>query len=176
MRSEEEAFEIAVTKTIHKEGAPNTEDGDRGGTTVYGISQAFLSRISGGPVSSGHVLGLSLKDAKDIYRLYFWLQPRIHKLHDDALREAVFDQGVNRGPENSVKSLQKAYSALSKRNLAIDGILGPKTLEAVTTVDAAAMLKQFVKESQIAYARIVQVNQSQAKFLVGWLNRTWTYI
>lgn len=176
MSPESEAFEKAVTLTIEREGKPSDVKGDKGGATKYGISQRFLQSISDGPVTSGFVMGLSLSDAKEIYRNHFWYRPKIHKIPSDALRECVFDQGVNRGASIAVMNLQAAVTKTSGIKLLKDGILGPKTIDAIYHCsDKAALGMAFIKESQLSYARLVEFDPSQAKFIEGWIARTWYY-
>lgn len=176
MRNEAEAFDLAVAKTIGLEGDPNTVAGDKGGTTKFGISKAFLQSISNGPVTSAFVLTLSYTDAKEIYRVHFWHKPKIHRIPDDQLREIVFDQGVNRGTHDAVCNLQKAIISILKKNLAIDGVLGPKTIDAIHSLgDMHALVLAFIRESQLAYIRIVKDDVTQLKFLSGWIDRTWKY-
>lgn len=170
-----DAFEKALEKTLRNEGGTANVTHDKGGTTNHGISKAFLEKLSGGPVSSAYVLSLKMPEVIEIYRSHFWLKPKFQRIPFPALREAVFDQGVNRGPASAVKDLQRAIMKLSGLPLAIDGDIGPKTLSALEALDEDALLLSFMRESQMSYLKIVQSDHSQVKFLIGWIARTWTY-
>jgi len=74
----------------------------------------------------------------------------------------VFDCAVNSGPSRSIKLLQGACPGL-----AIDGVIGPKTLEAAKAVDPVLV----VNAREAFVRRIVARDATQAKFLGGWLNR-----
>lgn len=174
---ESEAFELAFEKTIEAEGPENHVKGDKGGVTKYGISKALLELISGGPVSNSFVLGLTKSDAKEILRKHFWYQPKIHRIYDNKIREIVFDQAVNRSPFSAIVNLQRALKNTSSPKVEVDGLLGIQTLEAIVEAkDRAALVRQFVLESQLSYVRIVEAQGHQVKFLRGWLSRAWSYL
>lgn len=175
MKSESESFDAAVSWTIDVEGKPNEVPGDRGGTTKWGISRAFLQSISDGPVTSSFVLGLSYSDAKEIYRNHFWYKPKIHKIPSDRIRHVLFDQAVNRGPNAAIKNLQSALIIVSKRNIEADGVIGSQTINAVREFDSDDLFLSFIQESQLSYVSLVKSDITQLKFLSGWLNRTWKY-
>lgn len=175
MLQKNDSFDIAVTKTLANEGFSSNILHDKGGATKYGISKRFLEGVSGGPVSSSYVMGLTIKDAKDIYRDHFWNKPKICKIPNERIREIVFDQGVNRGPASAIKILQRAVVRMTGKALAVDGLLGPKTFEVIASLDGDALRLSFMRECQISYARLAQQDPTQIKFLVGWIDRTWTY-
>ena len=83
----------------------------------------------------------------------------------------LFDFGVNSGPTNVFKILQRALNKLGQSVGAIDGIVGRKTREALIKADKGLLIKQLLNERDIFYRKIVAVNPDQEVFLKGWLNR-----
>lgn len=176
MNLEQAAFEKAFEKTMLNEGIKSNDPLDLGGATKFGISKRFLETVTGGPVTTAYVMGLSFSDAKEIYRVHFWYAPKIHRIHDDEMREAVFDQAVNRGPANAVIQFQTAINRVTGSDLDLDGAIGALTLEAFLKAESFEVRLAFIQECHRAYARIAKNNPTQLRFLLGWLDRAWTYI
>jgi len=53
-----------------------------------------------------------------------------------------------------------------------DGKLGPKTLAALNEADEALFIARYALAKIARYAELVRRDRSQAKFLLGWINRT----
>jgi len=108
--------------------------------------------------------------AAPIYKKYFW---DAMKLDDfpNRIDFILFDFGVNSGPTNAFKILQRALNKLGQSVGAIDGIVGRKTREALIKADKGLLIKQLLNERDIFYRKIVAVNPDQEVFLKGWLNR-----
>jgi lysozyme family protein len=78
---------------------------------------------------------------------------------------AVFDFSVNAGSNRSIKLLQQAVGVVD------DGLIGPATLKAVNNSDLKETLEQFSAAKESFYKGIVDKNQTQVKFIKGWLAR-----
>lgn len=176
MNQEQAAFEVAFSNLMIREGYISNDPIDKGGATKYGISKRFLELVTGGPVTTAFVMGLSLSDAKEIYRTHFWYAPKFHRIHDDQMRECVFDQGVNRGTHQAGVMFQTAINSFGLTKLSVDGSVGPKTIEAFSSLDPFKVRLAFIKECQLAYARIAKNDPTQLRFLIGWISRSWTYL
>lgn len=123
--SDDAAFERALRFTLMNEGGLLEADaahdqGDPGGETYRGITQATLDRLGIDRSPSD----LSDDEIRAIYREHYW-RP-VAGLGDllEGLRFAAFDAAVQHGPENAVRLAQGAVGA------ARDGVLGAKTREA----------------------------------------------
>lgn len=159
-------FDEAFSHVIGVEGAYSNDPYDHGGPTKYGITQDTLAGYRGKPVSADDVKNLQLAEAKLIYRSRYW-----NAIAGDGIKSALvatilFDQAVNRGAVTAVQSMQLVLGVKS------DGVLGPKTLEALNASEPRSVSFKFICAAQEHYARIVQKNNSQAVFLVGWLRRS----
>lgn len=100
---------------------------DRGGATKYGISKRVLSEWRGHDVSSAAVQAMTEAEARDIYQDMF-LKPWVD-IHDDWLKEFLFDCGVHHGVGQAKRWLQAAL------HVEVDGVIGPETKAAMATAD-----------------------------------------
>ena len=108
----DEAFDILIG---HEGGHVDHPD-DPGGETKYGISKRSYPEVN--------IAGLTLDDAKAIYRRDYWDRVRADELPSE-LRFLLFDAAVNAGVAQSIKWLQRAVGARD------DGVIGPITLAAI---------------------------------------------
>jgi lysozyme family protein len=145
-----DAFQRAFEVVIGHEGGYVNDPRDPGGETKYGISKRANPDVD--------IRNLTLAKAQWIYRQRYWLP-----LHADAMPEAVavqvFDAAVNHGLKPATRMMQRALQVPD------DGIIGPVTLRAMTTVEDARFLAHFAAERLTFYTD-----------LAGWdvYGRGWT--
>ncbi|WP_051286703.1 glycoside hydrolase family 108 protein [Megalodesulfovibrio gigas] len=88
------------------------------------------------------------------------------------LREVLCDIVVNMGAGRATCLLQEgANRASGQARLSVDGVIGPKTLAAVSRREPRALALDVCAVRLDAYTRIVARRPSQGKFLRGWRNR-----
>lgn len=144
------AFDRAFEIVIGHEGGLSDDPRDPGGLTRYGISKRAHPTVD--------VRNLTLAQAKQIYLARYWLP-----LHADAMPDAVavqvFDAAVNHGIKAATRMMQRALQVEA------DGVLGPVTLTAMTTIDDARFAARFAAERLLYYTD-----------LAGWesFGRGWT--
>lgn len=93
--------------------------------TKYGVTGKTLAASLGKPsVTAERVKAMTLAEAEKIYRQSYWTQSGGDVL-PKGLDYAVFDMGVNSGPNRAVKVLQKVLGVKQ------DGWIGEATLAAV---------------------------------------------
>ena len=82
---------------------------------------------------------------------------------------SIFDWVVNSGR----RGIKKAQIVANKfgANLVIDGIVGNKTLEAISAIDPEAFLKEYHEMQRTFYKNLAAKDSTQEDFLKGWLNR-----
>lgn len=119
-------FEEALRLVLRREGGYVNHPSDPGGETMHGITLR-VARMHG---YSGSMRDMPFSVAADIYRATYWNAIQAEKLPED-LRFHVFDAAVNSGPSQAVKWLQACAGVTG------DGIVGPKTIAAASTVSAA---------------------------------------
>lgn len=146
---------------------------DRGGATKFGVTQRLLNEyleVNDAPYMDVRFLSKPL--AKDVYSQMKWKPALLDQVYNATHALIFFDQFINQHPHIVVERLQRSLNrCLRHSRLKVDGILGPKTLEAFNRAGKSVMI-DFIQESQVYYASIARSNPSQLVFLVGWLKRT----
>jgi lysozyme family protein len=117
-----------------------------------------------------HLKLLKEDEAMSIIRLRYVETNGIDRIPDEGLQAQVIDDSVLSGPFLAVKDLQKAVS------VSVDGIIGPQTLGAISRVGYKTVCSRLVVERSLRLARHVAANPDQLVFLVGWLNRSLSFI
>lgn len=166
--------EEIIAKTIKNEGGFVCDSSDHGGATKYGITEKTARRHG----FTGPMIELPLETAVDIYRGEYWKYDEVLELSPE-LAARLFDFGVTAGPGTAVEILQSALSALSGQVVIADGILGPKSVKVLQTVlksrrNADKILLKTVEAGIcLHYVTIVNRDETQQKFIFGWLSRLW---
>lgn len=146
---------------LEEEGGWSNNPHDPGGATMKGVIQTVYNRYR-------HLKGLptrtvrSITDAElaEIYEDSYW-----KKVRGDDLPSGpdlfTFDGGVNSGPKQSIKWLQRAVGAKA------DGTFGDKTLAAVRKADPA----ETVRKEAASRLSMLQALKNWKYFGKGWGNR-----
>lgn len=126
-------FDDAFTRLIGHEGGYVSPErailnDDPGGETRYGISRRSYP--------GEDIAGMTLERAKLIYQRDFW-GPAGCDAVPDAAKFDLFDAAVNSGPRQAIRLLQRAVQE------ADDGILGPRTVQAVQSMQPARLVARF---------------------------------
>lgn len=145
-------FNEAVTKTLLREGgARYTETpGDTGGATKYGISQRAYPKLD--------IKNLTEQTARDLYFQDYWVPLSCGEIIDQGVAELLFDSAVNMGVGATKKIAEHA--------------LGSAYSSTAVNSAGAKFAPCFVVARIARYAAICTHDPSQAKFLLGWINRT----
>jgi lysozyme family protein len=122
------SFDDAFERLIGHEGGLVDHPSDPGGLTKFGISQRTYP--------GEDIRGMTLDRAKALYRRDFW-GPAGCDAVPPGLRFDLFDMAVNAGVRRAVQTLQRAAGETD------DGILGPRTLQAISTMPPARLLARF---------------------------------
>jgi lysozyme family protein len=162
-------FDPAFQKVLHDEGGFKLTDipGDRGGMTYAGISRKANPNWPGWTLVDHKEFGEVLTEmVRKFYKSNYWDRIRGDDLTVQAIAENIFNFAVNTGTTVAVKLAQLIVGT------APDGAIGPATIEKLNNVDAEAFKKAYALAKIARYADICNKNRSQAKFLLGWINRT----
>jgi len=168
----------ALRFTLRWEGSKFTDDpADPGKATSHGISYRFLKNLpvkdadfnADGSITWQDVHAIDAEIAIRIYRRFFWESLRGDKLPGN-LAMVMFDTAVNCGRSRAVKWLQ--YGLGVKQ----DGILGPRTVEAVGVLnevcpDATGVLGRLVIACRRAHYLTLTEQMWAKKYINGWLAR-----
>lgn len=132
-------FEPALACVNVHEGGKDDDKRDPGGRTAYGVTQARYNqylRDQGRPRAD--VWDITARERVAIWRTYYWDVMRADEL-PAGLDYAVFDGGVNSGPAQAVKWLQRAVNDVCAKSgegpILVDGQMGTNTLAAVNRID-----------------------------------------
>lgn len=156
------AFKKALDFTLRWEGGYVNDSDDPGGETNMGISKSQYSNID--------IKNLTKKEAKKIYYADYWIKSNCQNL-PGKIGIIVFDTAVNMGVRIATRMLQKAINRYSKEIIVVDGMIGPKTIEALKTIkDFDLLVYKFLMYRFTRYATIAEGRKE--KFLRGWILRT----
>lgn len=167
-------FEDAFKIVLGFEGGYVNDPNDKGGETNYGITAATLesAKAKGWIPSNISIRNLKLSHAKTIYKNGYWNAVKADDL-PYPLDLIMFDMAVNHGVNTAIKLLQKTLNSMLDFDLAVDGIIGPKTMAAVeklTNTDHLRCLCAYILLNRVEfYTSIIQSNKTQEKFFKGWI-------
>lgn len=158
-------FEKAFRKTLRFEGGYVNNPNDSGGKTKYGITE----KVARGYGYQGEMKNLPLNFARKVYKTGYWDANQLDHCPSQLLAENVFDCAVNCGVRTATKLLQQVLGAT------VDGVIGSETLDAVVkaleTIGEKALVAAYLDGREVKYHGICANDQSQTKFLKGWLAR-----
>lgn len=126
-------FDTAFHKLLGHEGGYVNHPNDPGGETNWGVTIA-VARQHG---YTGPMKDLPVETAKDIYKKMYWDAVKAEEL-PPVLRYATFDAAVNSGVAQAVRWLQRAAGVTT------DGLLGPKTLEAIHSMSPESLMSRMI--------------------------------
>ncbi len=173
--------EAVIDELITREGGYVNDPTDRGGETMYGITEK-VARLNG---YTGLMKYLPYELAFSIYEKRYWHTLKLDCICqiNKALTLQLFDFGVNSGISAASKSLQKTLNVLNKQgaiyqDLSTDGILGSQTLIALNKFiehrkkAGLNLLSEIVRGQRISFCIDIALNdESQEKYQYGWLKR-----
>ncbi len=144
----DQAFEIVVG---HEGGYVNDPQ-DPGGETKFGISKASYPNLD--------IAALTIEQATEIYRKDYWQAARCDDF-PELLRLPLFDSTVNQGLRGAITLLQEIL------RVDVDGIIGPKTLNAALKADARELVLDFFSYRALKYVN----TRNFDRFGRGWMRR-----
>jgi len=163
-------FEIEIPRVLAHEGGYVNHPSDPGGETNRGITDRLDGKIDGLVDLGNDGLGdvdikkLSEDQAKQVYKTRFWDKMQGDKIESQAIAGILFDGYVNMG-STAIKILQRLLV------LKDDGVIGPKTLEAINNADELQLYAQYKAARIEFYANLAERKPALKVFLKGWNNR-----
>lgn len=169
------SFSAFITPLLIREGGYVNDPLDRGGETYQGISRVNWPNWEGWkildakkPIRKGQVFGDLTNAVLRFYQTNYWLPVRGADIRTQAIADILADWKINGG--YTVEKLQRILNRLGY-NIAVDGVFGPITLQAVNTANQKALLEAIKAERKAWYMAIIQNDPSQKRFEKGWLAR-----
>ena len=106
-----------------------------------------------------------LDEVKKFYKDKFWDRMWLDKVDSQHKATEIFVFGVNAGCNRAIRLAQIVSGAVA------DGLVGPKTIEAINRCDEKAFDTIYDEEEVKYYKAIVSNNPEKKVFLNGWKNR-----
>lgn len=163
------------------EGGYFNHPNDPGGETMYGIIKTE-ARSWG---YTGAMKDLPKEVATEIYLKKYWKNMQLEKITDFKKALCIFDFVVNSGTRGikiaqatvnkvlaasgKLKSTRDRYKNLSK--IDVDGKLGPKSIEAINTIDYQEFKAVYFFMQEDTYEDLMRANSKLRSFDEGWENR-----
>lgn len=140
-------YNDCLTRLLKDEGGYTNDPNDSGGPTNFGITLTDYCKYINKNGTAGDVKGMSINDAKTIYKAKYW-----DALGCDSLSSGVdctcFDYGVNSGLGRPRKALQRFKSKVG-----------------VDLIDA-------INDERVAFLKQLEIDRPKdKKFDKGWMKR-----
>ena len=122
-------FDACFDMVIKSEGGFVNHPRDPGGMTNLGVTRSAWEAYLGRDVSEDDMRSLTPDRVKPFYKAMYW-----DRIKGDSLPAGVdyaaYDLAVNSGPAKAARFLQEIAGVVA------DGVIGPKSLEAIQSCDA----------------------------------------
>lgn len=179
-------FDPAIAVVLSHEGGYVDHPNDPGGATNHGVSLRWLLQqfvVEGldpadfdfdgdGDVDAQDIRLMPREAAIEAYRQKWWNKYGYHQITDQAIATRMFSFSVNTGARQAHKFIQRACRACGW-DLVDDGMLGPKSLAAINTIDPQQLLPALRSEAAGFYRGLVMKEKGFKAFLTGWLRRAY---
>lgn len=173
-------FQQAYELTIKHEGGWVNDPDDKGGETYRGIARNYHPTWEGWEIidqiqekEKGDVFPEADKQTGDFYRRFYWDRILGDKINSQDVANQVFDWTVNSG--SAKKQIQKLINNQFGKCLVVDGVFGPKTVEAINYCVPIWLSNAIVNQRVAYYATGVAEGWLHAKFLKGLVLRAKQY-
>lgn len=158
------SFDEAFRRLIGHEGGYSSDKRDPGNWTGGKVGVGILKGTKFGLAANTYptldIKNISLAQAKVIYKKDWWDKLGGHGLHS-AITFQLWDFAINAGKKRAVTELQQAVGVTA------DGVIGPKTIEAVNAQDLNDVLLSLTAERLKFYTSL----ESFKTYGKGWTNR-----
>ena len=176
-------FDIAFPPILVHEGGYVNDPDDPGGETYQGIARKMqpdwlgwtiidlLKKHGSFPVSlhssdEKEILKQLGFEVKSFYYSNFWMKIQGDKITNQKVADSIFDFAVNAGIPVSISLAQSVVNAKP------DGVIGPKTIDAINRTDVKYFLAAFTLTKIIRYVAICNKRQTSKKYFFGWVVRS----
>lgn len=143
---------------------------DRGGATNMGVTISTWKRVGydkdgDGDIDVDDLRRLTREDVVErVLRPHYWNRWQANLIVSQSIANTLVDWVWASGI-NGIKIPQRLLGVTA------DGIVGPKTLQALNSRDSRKFFEQIQSERRAFVENIVKRDPSQRRFLGGWLRR-----
>lgn len=133
---------------------------DPGGATNKGVTlKTYQSFFPGKTVED--LKKITDQEWNHIFKSGFWDKVRADEIHDQSVANLIADWAYNSGVGGAAKEIQKVLG------VPVDGIIGPKTIEAINTREP----KELFASLHQARGNYYRGLKNFSTFGKGWMNR-----
>lgn len=144
-------------------GFVNDKD-DLGGATNKGVTLATFRSVYGQGKTATDLRNMTDQQWETIFKKHFWDKWRADEIEDQSVANILVDWLWASG-SYGIKIPQRVLG------VAVDGIVGAKTIAAVNAKDGNSFFKEVRQERIDFIDRICNSRPQNKKFKKGWLNR-----
>lgn len=157
-------YKKIIENTLKKEGFFSNHPYDKGGKTMYGITENVARKFGyKGPMET-----MPKDIAIEIYKKAYW-RKEFEQL-DYLIAEFLFDCNVNHGYKGMSTILQKSINYLTRNNIKVDGYAGKETYAMATKLQSKRFYVVLNATRCNYYLNICDKNENQEVFIYGWLS------
>ena len=163
-------FEKAVAVVLSHEGGKFINRPDTGEVSRWGLTLKSL-RAAGHDVTAADIENMEYGQAVHYYLTDWWEEYAFASITDDTLATKIFDMAVNMGPREAFTLAQDACNRTNNAGLKTDGVLGPKTLDALNAGATDAIIRELKAGQMEFYELLAASHPEHQKDLPGWIKR-----
>ena len=142
---------------------------DSGGATMVGVTigtyRTYCKYKGRRTPSVTDLINLPYKEWRDIVHTMYWSKWKADLIQDQHVANMLVDWVWTSGQGIGIKRVQKLLG------LTADGIVGPKTIQAVNKQEPKQLLDKVYQARKTHFESIVKAKPTQKKWLNGWMNR-----
>jgi len=169
-------FKTALDLVLKNEGGYSFDKDDPGGETYKGIARNMNSKWEGwitvDLLKKNSSFPNNLKENSELdqqvahfYESQFWDKMQGDGITSQLVANSIFDFGVNAGIKTSCSLAQLVIGVTA------DGVVGPKTIEALNQFEEQLFLASFTLAKIARYIKIVDSRPTSRKYFYGWVRR-----
>lgn len=152
-------IENCLPYVIRNEGGYSNHPSDPGGATNWGITIGTLSMWKKHKATVNDVKSLTLEEATQIYKAFYWDACKLDDILDSAVATCIFDVAVNRG-----------VGVAKKYMIEIAAHFGHH-VTGINLINPRHFIKEFEHRVEQGYQSIAASKPKMRVFLKGWLAR-----
>lgn len=167
-------FENDLSIVLGFEGGYANNPNDPGGATNFGVTQKTYDafRVTN-HLDKQSVEKISQNEVNAIYKGYY-NGARCNELEISHPKTSLchFDCAINQGIAAACYILQRAINAVwHEAKVTTDGVIGPKTLEALKPLRDADVLLEYLNLRKARYDQLIAARPNMGEFKSSWYDR-----